>query len=149
MDSNGELAILLLRRQIRGYRNNDPAEQPQKAIPFSLLQKLIMLPTKNPMRRRFKHLTHMTFFFAMRSCEYLKVSGKDRRTKAIFMCDIQFRDRFNQKIPRSDPLINMPSMLVCILSLMTVRLFPSSICFSSCYLYLPWLCADYEEWALF
>jgi hypothetical protein len=45
----------------------------------------------------------MAFFFAMRSCEYLKVSGKDRRTKAIRMCDIQFRDRFNRIVPHSDP----------------------------------------------
>jgi hypothetical protein len=73
-DTHGQLAFVL-QRQLKGYKNNDPAEQPQKAIPFSLLQKMITLPTKNAMRRRFQLLTHMAFFFAMRSCEYLKVTG--------------------------------------------------------------------------
>jgi hypothetical protein len=73
-DTHGQLAFVL-QRQLKGYKNNNPAEQPQKAIPFSLLQKMITLPTKNAMRRRFQLLTHMAFFFAMRSCEYLKVTG--------------------------------------------------------------------------
>jgi hypothetical protein len=100
-DSNGELAFIL-RRQLQGYKNEDPSEQPQKAIPFGLLQKIITMPTKNHMRRRFQLLTHMAFFFAMRSCEYLKTSGS-RRTKALRMCDITFWDRFNRTIKHSDP----------------------------------------------
>jgi hypothetical protein len=63
-DSNGELAFIL-RWQIRRYKNEDPSEQPQKAIPFGLLQKIISMQTKNQMRRRFQLLTHMAFFFAM------------------------------------------------------------------------------------
>jgi hypothetical protein len=47
-DSNGQLAFLL-QRQLKGYRNNDPAEQPQKAIPFGILRKLITSPTKCPL----------------------------------------------------------------------------------------------------
>jgi hypothetical protein len=104
-DSNGELAFVL-RRQIKGYKNNDPAEQPQKAIPFGLLQKLIMLPTKDPMRRRFIHLTHMAFFFAMRSCEYLRTTGT-RRTNPLRMCDFTFRDRFNRIVPHSDSNLHL------------------------------------------
>jgi hypothetical protein len=73
-DSHGKLAFVL-QRQMKGYKNNDPSEKPQKAIPFGLLQKIITLPTKDPLRRRFQQLTHMAFFFAMRSCEYLRVSG--------------------------------------------------------------------------
>jgi hypothetical protein len=100
-DSHGKLAFIL-QRQIKGYKNSDPSEQPQKAIPFGLLQKIITLPTKDPLRRRFQQLTHMAFFFAMRSCEYLKVSG-DRRTEPIRQCDIVFRDQFNRIVPHSDP----------------------------------------------
>jgi hypothetical protein len=100
-DAHGKLAFVL-QRQIKGYKNNDPAEQPQKAIPFSLLRKMISRPTKDPLRRRFQLLTHMAFFFAMRSCEYLKVSGS-RRTQPIRRCDIVFRDHFNRIIPHTDP----------------------------------------------
>jgi hypothetical protein len=83
------------------YKNNDPSEQPQKAIPFGLLQKIVTMPTKNHMRRRFQLLTHMAFF-AMRSCEYLRTSGT-RRTQPIRMNDITFRDRFNRTIKHDNP----------------------------------------------
>jgi hypothetical protein len=43
----------------------------------------------------------MAFFFAMRSCEYLKTSGP-RRTDPIRLCDITFRDRFNRVVPHTD-----------------------------------------------
>jgi hypothetical protein len=100
-DAHGQFAFIL-QRQMKGYKNNDLAEQPQKAIPFRLLQKLITLPMKCPLRRRFQKLTHMAFFFAMRSCEYLKVSG-GRRTQPICMCDIVFRDQFNRVMHHTDP----------------------------------------------
>jgi hypothetical protein len=103
-DSYGKLAFVL-QRQLKGYKNNDPAEKPQKAIPFGILRKLISLPTRDPLRRRFQLLTHMAFFFAMRSCEYLKVSGS-RRTQAIRLCDIVFRDHFNRIVSHSDPKLN-------------------------------------------
>jgi hypothetical protein len=70
-----------------------------------LLQKIITLPTKSLMRRRFQLLTHMAFFFGMRSCEYLKVSGH-RRTQPIRMGDIVFRDRFNRIVPHSHPSLS-------------------------------------------
>jgi hypothetical protein len=54
------------------------------------------------MRRRFQLLTLMAFFFAMRICEYLKTSGT-RRTKALQMCNITFRDCFNRTIHLDDP----------------------------------------------
>jgi hypothetical protein len=47
----------------------------------------------------------MAFFFAMRSCEYLKVPG-DRRTKPIRMCDITFRDKFYRIIPNSSEFLH-------------------------------------------
>jgi hypothetical protein len=88
---------------MQGYKNEDPSKKPQKAIPFGLLQKIITMPTKNHMRQRFQLLTHMAFFFVMRSCEYLKTSGT-RCTKALRMCDITFRDhRFNRMIQHDDP----------------------------------------------
>jgi hypothetical protein len=47
----------------------------------------------------------MAFFFAMRICEYLKVSGS-RRIQAIRMWDIVFRDHFNRIVPHSDPKLH-------------------------------------------
>jgi hypothetical protein len=44
----------------------------------------------------------MAFFFAMRSCEYLKTTGS-RRTDPIRLGDITFRDRFNRIVPHTDP----------------------------------------------
>jgi hypothetical protein len=71
-----------------------------------------MKTTKDPLRKRFHQLTHVAFFFAMRSCEYLKTSGS-RRTKPIRMCDITFRDRFNRIIPHdSDNLHQAESVSV-------------------------------------
>jgi hypothetical protein len=66
---------------------------------------VVALTTKDPLRRRFQLLTHMAFFFAMRSCEYLKVSG-NRRTQPVRMCDIVFRDHFNRIVPHSDPKLH-------------------------------------------
>jgi hypothetical protein len=103
-DTNGNLAFVL-QRQMRGYKNNDPAEQPQKAIPFGLLMKMIYRKTKDALRLRFQQLSHMAFFFAMRSCEYLKVQGS-RRTQPIRRCDITFRDRFNRIIPHTSEALH-------------------------------------------
>jgi hypothetical protein len=56
----------------------------------------------NPLFVRFHLLAMVAFFFAMRSCEYLNVSGS-RRTKPIRLCDIVFLSRHNRIIPHNSP----------------------------------------------
>ena len=69
----------LLHQQFRGYTNNDPSSKPQKAIPLKLLQEMVQRPCSDPGLIAYHQLTILAFFFAMRSCEYLKTTG-ERRT---------------------------------------------------------------------
>ncbi len=52
----------------------------------------------------FHELVSLAFFFAMRSCEYLKVTAKseERRTRPICLRNLQFR-RNNKEISHDDP----------------------------------------------
>eukprot|EP00978_Attheya_sp_CCMP212_P033327 scaffold133943_cov30-Attheya_sp.AAC.1 len=51
-------------------------------------------------------LSRGAFFFAMRSCEYLKVSGTERRTKLLTIVNIRlYRDR--QEMPHDHPELHL------------------------------------------
>jgi hypothetical protein len=101
LDEDGKIAFLL-QRQFRAYRNEDPSEKHQKAIPFDLISAMCRRAESNPLFIRFHLLTMVAFFFAMRSCEYLNVSGS-RRTRPIWLCDIVFLTKQNRVIPHSSP----------------------------------------------
>jgi hypothetical protein len=101
LDEDGKIAFLL-QRQFRAYRNEDPSEKHQKAIPFDLISAMCRRAESNPLFIRFHLLTMVAFFFAMRSCEYLNVSGS-RRTRPIRLCDIVFLTKQNRVIPHSSP----------------------------------------------
>ena len=58
--------------------------------------------TTDPQLIAFYQLVIMAFFFAMRSCEYLKVSGKPRRTKPLCMRNFQFTSN-HKVIPLDSP----------------------------------------------
>jgi hypothetical protein len=81
-DADNELSILLL-RQFRAFRNDDPKEEQQKALPFSVLDKL----AKRQVTETDKGITQLTIgtaFFACRSCEYSKVlQSEEKRTKLL------------------------------------------------------------------
>jgi len=72
-----QLAHIL--RQLKGYTNQDPATRPQKALPPRVFCKTIAIATTE-MDVAIGQLTGGAFFFAMQSCEYLKVSGPKQRT---------------------------------------------------------------------
>ena len=49
-----------------------------------VIEKLFAESTESPVRKTFNHSMLLAFFFALRSCEYLRVGGKyKRRTKAL------------------------------------------------------------------
>ena len=91
----------LLDRQLCGYTNQDPAPKPQKAITISLLRDLANVQD-TPMDVAISQLACGAFFFAMRSCEYLSVSGRPRRTKLLQLQDIKFFSG-TRELPHHDP----------------------------------------------
>ena len=96
---------LLLRHQIRGYTNNDPAAKPQKAIPLHLIRKMVTRRCSDPGLIAYHQLTIFACFFAMRSCEYLLVKG-ERRTHPIRLRNIVFRKK-NRIVPNDSPDIEL------------------------------------------
>jgi hypothetical protein len=52
----------------------------------------------------------VSFFFAMRSCKYLKVYGS-RRTLPIQLCDIVFRDHKGRIIKHTSPKLHQAKLV--------------------------------------
>jgi hypothetical protein len=71
LNEDGELARILS-RQYRAYRNVDPPVKQQKAIPCCVLKELAQI-NASEVQRATAELAIGGFFFACRSCEYLKV----------------------------------------------------------------------------
>ena len=75
-NGNGKTG-LLLKRQLDGYRNDDPPQGHQKALPvriFKYLQKIFNSKTEEAIGQ----MTTVAFFFVMRSCEYSSVKEKGK-----------------------------------------------------------------------
>ena len=78
-DSDGQIAWILS-RQYRAYKNHDPKEKHEKALPSCILTRIALNQTSET-RQAISQLIIGAFFFACRSCEYLKVSKPlDKRT---------------------------------------------------------------------
>lgn len=89
-DDDGELGRLLS-RLFRAFRNKDPAEKQQKALPAIVLVEMSKLQATESQRARFELATG-ALFFCMRSCEYLKVpQSEKRRTDILRIGNIKFR----------------------------------------------------------
>ena len=102
-DGDGKRAFLL-QRQLRGYKNLDPGEKHQKAIPLAVLEAMCKRVTNVHALRVFHELTMLAFFFAMRSCEYLHVTGKKRRTLPLRKRNIIFI-KDHRILPHDSPLL--------------------------------------------
>jgi hypothetical protein len=89
-----------------GDQAADPAEKRQIAISGSVLREFYRL-SRSAMDKARCELFIGTFFFAMRSCEYLSVQGK-RKTKLLCIRNIRF---FQGKrlVKHSDPLLYLVS----------------------------------------
>ena len=80
----------LLQRQLRSYSRNDPKEKQQKALPLCVYR-LILASPATELRRSIAELAAATHFWAMRSCEYSKVSRAEKRqTKQLCLRNIVF-----------------------------------------------------------
>ncbi len=80
----------LLRHQLRSYPKDDPKELQQKALPVCVLR-LILASKSTEMRTVMGHLAAAAHFWAMSSCEYLKVpKSEQRQTKQLCLRNIAF-----------------------------------------------------------
>jgi hypothetical protein len=88
-DGDGQLAWILS-RQYRAYKNHDPKENHEKALPSCILSRIALNQTSET-KRAISQLIIGAFFFACRSCEYLKVSKpSDKQTKQLTLGNIAF-----------------------------------------------------------
>ena len=88
-DADNMLSVLLS-RQFRAYRNDDPSKEQQKALPFCVLEELAKRQVSE-LDRAMTQLTISAGFFACRSCEYSRVPKRDqKRTKLLCLRNIRF-----------------------------------------------------------
>ena len=88
-DEDGVLGRIL-QQQFRAFKNEDPNPIQQKAIPICVLEEMAKLVATET-QRTISQLSIGGFFFACRSCEYLKVpEAEKRRTEILRLRDIRF-----------------------------------------------------------
>jgi hypothetical protein len=88
LDGEHKLAFIL-QCQLRSYSNTDPPATPQAAMTGSILREFYKLSTSSSSDKALCELFIGAFFFVMRSCEYIKVTGY-RKTKLLKICNIHF-----------------------------------------------------------
>ena len=83
LDHDGKTCFIL-QEQYRGYSNQDKGQKKQKALPVSVLRKMMDIALTDK-EKCLSWLCIGAFFFAMRSCEYLKSTHKEdsKRTKIL------------------------------------------------------------------
>ena len=79
---------LFLSRHIAGYVDADPSVKQEEALPLSVFRTLLANDF-SPTDAAMGELATGAFFFGMRSCEYLTVTG-NRKTKQLTVKDIRF-----------------------------------------------------------
>ena len=82
------ISSLFLHRQIRGYIDADPSTKQQKALPVSVFVKLLG-NSFTPKDKVLIQLACGAFFFGMKSCEYLQVTGTCK-TKRLKVTNVRF-----------------------------------------------------------
>jgi hypothetical protein len=103
LDSGNKLAFFL-QRQLRGYSSTDDPPTPQVAMTASILRMFYKLSV-SPFDRALCELFIGAFFFAMRSCEYVQVSGP-RKTKLLTIKNINFY-RGKRQLHHTDPTLHL------------------------------------------
>jgi hypothetical protein len=102
-DPDGRLSTLLS-WQYAGFASFDPPARREKAISLRVL-KFMRSNAASALQQHTADLAIGAFFFACRSCEYLKVQGA-RRTKTIRQGDIEFR-RGRTILPFTSPNLHL------------------------------------------
>ncbi len=87
LDTDSNVAFIL-QWQLRAYKGSDRHEKQQVAVTGSILRKFIQASISTA-DKAMSELFTGAFFFAMRSCEYLKVSGT-KKTKILCLRNIRF-----------------------------------------------------------
>jgi hypothetical protein len=72
----------ILHRQFRAFKNADPKEKQQKAIPAYVIAE-IAKQKLTELQRAILQLTILAFFFARHSCKYVKVQQHEKRQTKI------------------------------------------------------------------
>jgi len=100
----------VLQLQFNSYRNDDPSPKCQRALTLDFIIR-IFLDQGTPVDCCFGPLLIMAFFFALRSCEYLNVTGP-RKTKLLRIRDLRF---FLNKVDITSDLNNIHRAdIVCV-----------------------------------
>ena len=101
----------LLTEQWRAYRNQDGSRRKQKALPLSVLRKMMEVSTTE-WDIATSWLLIGGLFFAMRSCEYLQTSADEssKRTKILRLKNIQFTSK-GRRIPHDSPNLEESDMV--------------------------------------
>ena len=107
-DPDGRLSNLLS-RQYAGFKSQDPAPKRERAISLRVLKMMQDLAVTEGDRHT-ADLAMGAFFFACRSCEYLKVKGK-RRTKTIAKSDVRF-SKGKVVLPHDSPDLHLADKVV-------------------------------------
>lgn len=97
-----------LRQILSGFDTLDPPVKRQKALPPTVIRRC-RTKGRNERDRHAGRLIAGAYFFAMRSCEYCKVSG-ERKTTNVALIDIEFRK--GRQVLRHDGTIS--SLLTCL-----------------------------------
>jgi hypothetical protein len=88
LDNDGRFAFFL-QCQLKFYSKNDKPVRQQEAFTGPILKEFYKLSKSSNSDRAMCELFIGAFFFAMRSCEYIKVSGH-RKTKLLTLANIRF-----------------------------------------------------------
>jgi hypothetical protein len=112
LDRENKFAFIL-QRQLRSYANTDKPVTPQAAITGSILREFYKLSISSSSDKALCKLFIGAFFFAMRSCEYVNVSGY-RKTKLLKVDNIRFF-RGNKIIPHSDSELHRADCIASII----------------------------------
>jgi hypothetical protein len=104
-DDDRQLSFIL-QRLFRAFRNEDPNEKQQKAVPPNVILAIAQL-VHTEEQRAYGQLARVGFFFAMRSREYLEVPRAELgRTKLLLIRNIRFV-RNGRNISHDDPALEL------------------------------------------
>jgi len=100
-DGDGQPSFLLS-RLYRAFRNDDPNQEQQKAVPPCVILSIARL-NQSELQLAMGQLVRVSFFFAMRSREYVKVPrAEEGQTKLLVLRNIRFI-RDGKVIDHNDP----------------------------------------------
>ncbi len=95
LNKDGQLAWIL-QKEFWSFKNLDPAKRHQAAILLSVITE-INKQNSSELEQATAQLVALAIFFAMHSCEYLKVHQlKQQRTEIVRICNIRFFRRGEQ-----------------------------------------------------